>query len=118
MDRDDQERWLFPDIAPPALLEYTLEQYMESPGLVKQTNEWIHSVYQHLSEKDKQLRIVEQELNHSKGECSRLRKIEESLQERTKELQEVAKELMEKDKQLQMARQELNHLKEGSLRAS
>lgn len=111
MAQDDQIGQTRSDIAPPVLLQYTVEQYMESPALVKQTNEWLHSIYQHLSEKDKQLQSAEHELKHLKEECLRLRKIE-------KALEETKQDLVEKDRQLQLTKQALGHFQEGSLKAS
>src|ERR1700694_172834 len=108
---DYQEEQPYWKTSPPALLQYTLEQYVQAPGLVKQTNEWQHNIYQYVAEKDRYLQQAQQEISHLEKECSKLSRAEELLQERTQEL-------IEKDKQLQRTEQELNHLKEGSLRAS
>lgn len=94
MDKDEQLRPLNSNTPPPAL-RYTVNQYVEHPDLVKQTNEWMQSNFVH-----------------------QLTKLEDQLRETENSLQETKRDLTEKDKQLHLKKQELDHLKEGSLRTS
>lgn len=94
MDKDEQSRPMNSNVPPPAL-RYSVNQYVKHPDLVKQTNEWIHSNYQH-----------------------QLSKLEDQLREAENSLQETKRDLAEKDKQLDLKMQELGQLKEGSLRIS
>jgi hypothetical protein len=64
MTQDDQEKEKHSKKMLPILLQYTIDQYIESPILVKQTNEWIHDVYLHLAEKDREFQHAEQEILH------------------------------------------------------
>lgn len=93
--------------APP----FTRKQYNQSPDLMKLTNDWLHKVYQHLAEKEKQLRLAEQERDRFKEEYHILREVERTLRERLQVLEE-------KDGQLQLITHELSYLKKRSFEAS
>jgi hypothetical protein len=111
MVQDDQEKREHLGRVPPMILQYTIDQYIESPALVKQTNEWVHHVYQHLAEKDKELQRAEQEIAYLKEECLERKNIQRLLEEKTKDS-------LERERELQLAKQELDHLKGGSLKVS
>jgi cell division protein FtsB len=111
MAQDEQKKRGHLNRLPPIMFQYTIDQYIESPALVKRTNEWVHSVYQYLAEKDKDLQRAEQEMTHLKEEYLKLKDTQKLLEERTRDF-------LEMEREFQLAKQELNHLKEGSLKIS